>query len=76
MTARAVALLNLYVLYGFGTVFISHQETDFKAGVIDHLSLLRVVGVEHRFTAVYHPQIQGTLERSYPTLKSMMRAQF
>jgi cleavage and polyadenylation specificity factor subunit 1 len=70
-TARVI-LDHWVCRYGVPKCIISDQGTQFESQLFT--SLLQRLGIEKHRTTTYHPQSNGTVERSHRTLKQCIRA--
>ena len=72
ITSKAIykALLNFFTKFGFPTTILSDNGSQFKSELTGCLD--KLLGIEHIFTSIYHPQSNGICERFNQTVKSML----
>lgn len=67
----AQALIEMCTRVGFPRTLTSDNGKQFTAATFE--AFLRIMGVKHRLTPVYHAQSNGLVERFNGTLKGMLR---
>ncbi|XP_068209250.1 uncharacterized protein [Palaemon carinicauda] len=60
-------LVNIFTQYGIPRIVQTDQGTNFTSTLFQEV--MKVMGIKHSMSTVYHPQSQGCLERFHQTLK-------
>ncbi|KAL3279297.1 hypothetical protein HHI36_016805 [Cryptolaemus montrouzieri] len=71
--AKTIAdeFLKFITLFGIPETILSDNGTDFTSNVIKELN--KLFKIKHIFASPYHPQTNGSLERSHHTLKEYLK---
>lgn len=67
----AWALMHLFAQVGLPKEILTDRGKPFTSGVLK--VLCQTLGITQKFTAIYHPQTDGLVERFNQTLKAMIR---
>lgn len=68
----AIHLLKYCSIFGFPTGILTDQGTEFLNKLFKEVT--RLLTIKHKNTSPYHPQTNGSLERSHSTLKNFLRS--
>ena len=63
-------LVKAFTHYGIPQVVQSDRGTNFTSNLFQ--KVMKSLGVTHNFSAIYHPESQGVLERYHQTLKEVL----
>lgn len=64
-------LIEFITIFGIPESILSDNGTDFTSNLIKEVN--NIFKIRHVFTSLYHPQSNGSLERSHHTLKEYLR---
>lgn len=68
----AIYFLKFASTFGFPKMILTDQDPVFKSALIKELNKFLTIG--HKMTSPYHPQTNGSLERSHSYLESYLRS--
>lgn len=67
----AVHLLKYCTIFGFPTNILTDQGTEFMSKLFKEIT--KMLSLKHKTTSPYHPQTNGSLERTHLTLRDFIR---
>lgn len=67
----AIHLLKYCSIFGFPSYILTDQGTEFTSKLFREIS--KLLQIKHKLTSPYHPQTNGSLERTHLTLRDYIR---
>lgn len=68
----AIHLIKYFSIFGFPNTILTDQGTNFMSNLLKEIN--KILQIKHKITSPYHPQTNGSLERTHASIKSFIKS--